>query len=103
MLGGQMPEWQRQTGLMQESTRQVNDASVNSFCYSIRLALMRSGQLQIDQLACQSFLLFGTDNFGRVVREVGQYRSFLESPCHCLDWRCWICARRSNQHSAEGS
>ena len=25
MLGGQMPEWQRQTGLVQESARQVND------------------------------------------------------------------------------
>ena len=69
-----MPEWQRQTGLVQESARQVNDASVNSLCYSIRLALMRGGQLQIDQLTCQSFPLFGTDNFRCIVREVCQHR-----------------------------
>ena len=104
MLGGQMPEWQRQTGLVQESARQVNDASVNSFCYSICLALMRSGQLQIDQLTCQSLLLLGTDNFGRVVREVCQHRGTRVPPplfrlavldlCSPLEFL---------QHPAEGS
>ena len=104
MLGGQVPEWQRQAGLVQKSARQVDDASVNSFCYSIRLALMRGGQLQIDQLTRQSFPLFGADNFRCVVREVCQHRSTgVPPPLFRLAVLDLSSSLEFLQHPAEGS